>query len=160
MKRLPELPIEWKAFYTAALMFAGLGVLMGLTYIDFAHRGESGIGISVSDIADLYTGPGASMATLVSLAHIHLLGLFALFTVTGMIFMQSTLSPAWKIVWSVLPFLSFFVDVSGWFLTKWMGIGFVWCVIIGGSGFSLAMAVMILVNLYQMWITPLVAKAR
>lgn len=161
MKRLPEMPLELKAFITAILIFAGLAVLMGLTYIVASHQGVNGsYSVQVSDIAALYTGPGTSLATIVSLAHIHLLGLLSVFSIVGFIFIHSTLSSLWKSFWSVLPFVAFLVDVSGWFLTKWEGAGFVWLVIIGGAVFSLALCVMILVSLYEVWIGPLGAKSK
>jgi len=156
MKRLPELPTEVKALATAALTFGGLAVLMGLTYIVAAHSGSDGsYNVSVSDIAALYTGPGASMATIISLAHIHLLGLFSVFSVIGFIFVHSTLSSGVKSVLVVTPFLAFFVDVSGWFLTKLLAPGFVYLVILGGATFSLAIATMILISLYELWIAPI-----
>ena len=90
MKRLPDLPLEMKVFLTALLIFGGIAVLGGLSYILAAHGGENGYSIGTSDIAALYTGPGTSLATIISLAHIHLLGLFAVFSIIGFIFMHST----------------------------------------------------------------------
>ena len=76
MKRLPDLPLELKALATAILIYRGLAVLMGFTYIVASHQGAgNSYWIEPSDIAALYTGPGVGMVTLISLAHIHLLGL-------------------------------------------------------------------------------------
>jgi hypothetical protein len=154
MKQLPDLPLEMKALATATLIYGGIAVVVGLTYIVASHQGVGGYTISVSDIAALYTGPGISMATIISLAHIHLLGLFAVFTIIGFVFVHSTVSPIWKIFWSVLPYVAFLVDVSGWFLTKLAGPGYVYLVILGGAGFSMALAAMILMSLFDMWIAP------
>jgi hypothetical protein len=160
MTRLPELPLEIKGFLTAALVFAGVAVLMAIWYIIASHHGIGDTSaIGASDIAALYTGPGVSLSTLISLAHIHLLGLFAVFTIVGFIFLHSTLSAGWKLFWSVLPYVAFLVDLSGWFLTKIAGEGFVWMVIIGGALFSFALGVMILTSLYQIWIMPMMAKS-
>ncbi len=159
MKRLPELPSELKALATATLIFAGLSVLMGFAYIVASHQGaSSSYLIGPADIAALYTGPGVSMVTLISLAHIHLLGLLAVFSIVGFIFVHSTLSPGWKSFWSVLPFAAFLVDVSGWFLTKMIGPEFVYLVIFGGATFILALAAMILMSLYELWIAPIGAS--
>lgn len=156
MRRLPEFPLEMKALATAALLFAGCAVLMGLTYIVAAHSGTDGsYKVTVSDIAELYTGPGASMATIISLAHIHLLGLFSVFSIIGFIFIHSTLPPGLKSTLVVLPFVAFLVDVSGWFLTKLLAVGFVWLVILGGATFSMALGSMILISLYELWIAPI-----
>ncbi len=156
MRRLPDFPVEMKALATAALVFAGIAVLMGLSYIVAAHSGTDGsYNITVSDIAALYTGPGASMATIISLAHIHLLGLFSFFSIIGFIFIHSTLSAGLKSAIAVLPFIAFLVDVSGWFLTKLLATGFVWLVILGGATFSMALTAMILISLYELWIAPI-----
>lgn len=154
-KRLPELPVEMKALNTAALIFSGIALLMALTYIDFSHRGISGsYWIGPANIAATYYGPGVSVATLVDLAHIHMMGLLAVFWIIGYIFVHSSFAPGWKAFWSVLPFLAFLVDVSGWFLTK-MEPGFVWIVIFGGGLFVLSLAVMIVLSLYDIWLTPI-----
>ena len=152
MKRLPDLPLELKMLATATLIFAGLSVLMGFVYIVASHQGSgASYWIATSDIAALYTGPGVSMATLISLAHIHLLGLLPIFALIGFIFVHSTLGRGWKIFWSMLPFVAFLFDVSGWFLTKTVAVGFVYLVICGGATFITSLAIMILISLYQIW---------
>ena len=94
MKRLPDLPLELKVLATAALIYGGPAVLMGFAYMVASHQGASDSSwVGASDIAALYTGPGVSMVTLISLAHIHLLGLFAVFSIIGFIFVHSTLAP-------------------------------------------------------------------
>jgi hypothetical protein len=160
MTRLPQLPPELKALTTATLVFAGLAVLMGFAYIVAAHQGDSeSYWIKVSDIAALYTGPGVNMTTLISLAHIHLLGLLPIFAIVGFIFVHSTLSVTTKIFWSTLPYVAFLVDISSWFLTKMVSVSFVYLVIGAGATFILSLAVMILVSLYQIWFVRPVAKA-
>lgn len=153
MKRLPELSLELKIFATVLLGFAGLSVLMGYAYIVAAHQGlNAGIGIHVSDIAALYTGPGVSTTTLISLAHIHLLGLLSVFSIIGFIFLHSTAAKWFRIVLSVLPFLAFLVDVSSWFLTKFVAIGFVYVVIGAGATFISSLGLMICISLYDLWL--------
>ncbi|HUO98079.1 MAG TPA: hypothetical protein VMU01_05400 [Rhizomicrobium sp.] len=153
MKRLPDLPLELKALATAILIFAGLAVLMGYAYIVGAHQGtEGGYGFHVEDIAALYTGPGVSTVTLISLAHIHLLGLLSVFSIIGFIFVHSTLATGWRIGLSVLPFLAFLIDVSSWFLTKFVSINFVYLVIAGGATFISTLGLMILISLYDLWL--------
>jgi hypothetical protein len=142
-----------KVLSTATLLFAGLAVLMGLWYVDVSHRSATGSWIGPADIAATYYGPGVSVVTLIALAHIHMLGLLTVFWVVGFIFVHSSFVPGWKIFWSVLPFVAFLIDVSGWFLTK-QGFGFVYLVIVGGGLFSLSVAVMILLSLYEMWLVP------
>lgn len=152
MTRLPDLPLELKLLASAALAFAGLSLLMGFAYILAAHQGvEGGYGIHASEIAALYTGPGASTTTLISLAHIHLLGLFALFSLVGFVFAHSTLPKTWRMVLPLLPFAAFLADVTSWFLTKFVAYGFVYLVIGGGATFISALGLMILLSLINIW---------
>lgn len=151
IKRLSDLPIELKALATAILLFTGIAVCVALVYLDASHRDFGSIWIGPSNIAATYYGPGVSYTTLLSLAHIHMLGLMTVFAVIGFIFVHCSLAPGWKILWSVLPFVAFLVDVSGWFLTK-LNPGFVYVVIVGGGLFVLSLAVMILYSLYEMWL--------
>lgn len=154
MRPLSELPVEMKAFTSATLLFTGLAVLMGLFYLDASHRGIGGsIWITPRDIAATYYGPGVSVVTLISLAHIHMLGLVTVFWIIGFIFLHSSFSAGWKAFWATLPFAAFVVDVSGWFLTK-QAPGFVYVVIAGGGLFVVALVVMILLSLYDMWLVP------
>jgi hypothetical protein len=153
MTRLPDLPLELKILATAILLFAGLSLLTGFAYIVAAHQGTGGsYGIHASEIAALYTGPGVSTVTLISLAHIHLLGLLPVFSIIGFIFVHSTLPAFWRIILPVLPFLAFIVDIASWFLTKYAGYSFVYLVIGSGATFILALGVMILIGLYDLWL--------
>jgi len=155
VSRLPDWPLEFKLFASAALMFVGVAVLMGFAYVVFAHQGaKDTYWIGAEEIAALYTGPGVNLTTLISLAHIHLLGLFSVFTVVGFVFLHSTLSVGTRVFWSALPYAAFIVDVACWFLTKEVGFVFVWGVIGGGFVFILALGVMILVSLFQLWFLP------
>lgn len=153
-KHLPELPVEMKALNTAALLFTGIALLMALAYVDISHRGVTrSYWIAPANIAATYYGPGVSVATLIDLAHIHMLGLLAVFWIIGHIFVHSSYAPAWKAFWSALPFAAFVADIAGWFLTK-LEPGFVYLVIVGGGLFVLALPVMILLSLYDIWLTP------
>jgi len=152
MQRLPDLPLELKLLATAVLAFAGLSLLMGFTYILAAHQGEeAGYGIHISEIAALYTGPGASTTTLISLAHIHLLGLLPLFSIVGFVFVHASLPKIWRIVLPLVPFVAFLADVSSWFLTKFVAFGFVYLVIGGGATFISALGLMIVLSLVNIW---------
>lgn len=154
MKSLPNLEPEHKALNTAALLFAGIAILMALSYIDVSHMGTTGYLITPQDIANAYYGPGMSTNTLIGLAHIHMMGLLPVFWIIGFIFIHSTISVRWRIFWAVLPYAAFLVDVCGWFITHHYD-AFVYQVIVGGGTFVTSITVMILVSLYQMWITPL-----
>ena len=143
-----------KALLTATLVFLGLAILMALSYLDFSHIGSSGSPLlSVKDIAATYYGPGVGYVTLMSLAHIHMMALSVVFFMVGFIFVHSSFPVRWKISLSVLPYIAFLVDVSGWFLTK-MNVGWVYLVLVGGGAFVMGLGAMILLSLYEMWLGP------
>jgi hypothetical protein len=143
--------VELKALATATLLFAGMAVLMALIYLDASHQDLGSMWIGPANIAATYYGPGVSYTTLISLAHIHMLGLMAVFWIVGFIFVHSDLSSGWKVFWAVLPYVAFLVDVCGWFLTK-SNPAFVYVVIVGGGLFVLGLVVMILYSLYEIWL--------
>jgi hypothetical protein len=151
MKNLPDLPLETKLLASATLVYAGLSLLMGFGYVLQAHQGTEGYGIHASEIAALYTGPGAGVTTLISLAHIHLLGLLPVFAIVGFVFVFSTLPKIWKIVLPLVPFVAFFIDVASWFLTKFVAYDFVYLVIGGGAIFISTLGLMIVLSLFDIW---------
>ena len=153
MKSLPEQTLEFKALNTAALLFAGIAILVALAYIDVSHMSTAGYIITPHDIAESYYGPGLSINTLIGLAHIHMLGLLPVFWVIGYIFIHSTIPLKWRIFWSLLPFVAFLIDVTGWFLTHYYAF-FVYEVIVGGGVFVTSLTVMIVISLYQLWVVP------
>jgi hypothetical protein len=83
-----------------------------------------------------------------------LFGISFIFFFVGWIFTYATgISQMKKAIIISVPFLFLMVDVLSWWLTKWNP-NFAWLVIIGGFGYSLSAAIMILTALYQMWILP------
>ncbi len=154
MKPLAELAVEMKALVTATLLFLGLAVLVALIYLDVAHIGSNGSPLlSVHDISVTYYGPGVGYASLLALAHIHMMGLVSVFFMIGFIFVHSSFSPRWKATLAALPFCGFTVDVSGWFLTK-LNPDWVYLVLVGGGTFVLSITAMIFLSLYDIWVTP------
>ncbi|MBN6742914.1 hypothetical protein JKG47_20960 [Acidithiobacillus sp. MC6.1] len=133
---------------------------MSLIYLDVSHIGQHGSPIlTIHDIAATYYGPGVGFATLVSLAHIHMMGLVTVFFMVGYIFVHSSFSARWKATLAVLPFCGFSVDVSGWFLTE-LDQGWVYLVLLGGGTFVLSLTVMIVLSLYDIWVKPNTVQIR
>jgi len=104
------------------------------------------------------TDTGESIARLARVSHIHLFGLSFIFLLTGAIFSLSRGDRAFKTIVVVLPFLSIWADIGSWWITHYVGF-FAWVVLVGGAMMGLALAVQILVSLWQMWI-PLEARSR
>lgn len=154
MKPLCELAADMKSLVTATLIFLAVAMLMALTYLDFSHIGSSGAPLlTVHDIAATYYGPGVGYVTLLSLAHIHMMGLSSIFFMVGYIFVHSSFPIRWKAALVALPFCGFLVDVSGWFLTR-LAYGWVYLVLFGGATFVLSVVTMIALSLYDMWLKP------
>ncbi len=97
---------------------------------------------------------GTTIDALARVSHIHLFGIAFIFFFVGYIFNQAVgFSSLLKSALIFTPFAFLLLDVLSWWLTKWYP-GFAILTIIGGIGYSLASAVMLLSSLYQMWILP------
>ncbi len=95
---------------------------------------------------------GATIDSLARVSHIHLFGIgFIFFFVSG-IFSLSVGLPGWLKAGAIgVPFLFLVLDIGAWWLTKWSP-GFAWVTILGGAGYQLTGAFMILTSLQQMWL--------
>ncbi len=97
---------------------------------------------------------GASVQDLTRVSHIHLFGIAFIFFFVCLIFSLSVGVPRLLKATAIgFPFLFLCVDISAWWLTHWWP-SFAWATIVGGIGYNLAAAFMILTSLYQMWILP------
>lgn len=120
------------------------------------HSPSSGMGLpdlsnydGVMKVAKVDTGQ--SIQSLVRLSHIHLFGIGLLLLSVGLIFRRAE-GPAWLMNSIVLlPFLSVFVDILSWFLTKWDPI-YAYTVVFAGAVIGIGLAIQILTSLYQMWL--------
>lgn len=93
---------------------------------------------------------GMSIASLLKLSHIHLLGISMLLFVIGWIFIQSEVNVWFKRALVVSPMLAVFVDVGSWYLTKYDD-HYAIVVILSGGVLGMSMALQILISLYQIW---------
>ena len=97
---------------------------------------------------------GTTVDALARVSHIHLFGIAFIFFFVGYIFNQAVgFSQILKSVLIFTPFAFLLLDVLSWWITKWYP-GFAIFTIIGGIGYSVASAVMLISSLYQMWIMP------
>ena len=97
---------------------------------------------------------GSSVDTLTRVSHIHIFGIALIFFFVGLIFSLAVgIRPWLKAIIIVIPFAFLILDVMSWWLVKWYP-NFAVLTIIGGIGYSMASALMILTSLYQMWRLP------
>ncbi len=102
---------------------------------------------------------GADLYTLVRVSHIHLFGLTFIFFIVGSIFCHAYLKREWiKISLIAIPFVSIFLDISAWYITKIFE-PFAWVVLISGAAMGSCFAVMFFISMYQMWFYKLPTDA-
>jgi hypothetical protein len=96
---------------------------------------------------------GATIPTLVRVSHIHLFGLTFIFFLVGLMFSHAYVRPVWfKCAIVALPFGAIAVDVSSWYIIKIFH-PFVYVEIAAGAVMAACFAVMVLVTLYQTWLS-------
>ena len=101
-----------------------------------------------------HTDTGESIVQLARVSHIHLFGISLIFMATGVIFALSE-SPAWfRAIVVAVPYLTIVMDIGSWWLTKYLSPTFAWIVLIGGAAMGAALALQILIPLWEMWIDP------
>jgi hypothetical protein len=94
---------------------------------------------------------GQSIGRLARVSHIHLFGMSFIFLSTGVIFALSEINKRLRFVIVALPFIAIWLDIGSWWFTKYRPI-FAYTVIIGGALMGLALAVQILIPLWEMWL--------
>jgi len=103
----------------------------------------------VSALAEIDTG--LTIAGLAKVSHVHLFGISMIFVLTGFIFALGE-SPLWfRASVVALPYIAILADIGSWWLTK-LSTVFAVVVLIGGALMGLALAVQILISLWEMWL--------
>jgi mono/diheme cytochrome c family protein len=93
---------------------------------------------------------GVSLLSLVRLSHIHLFGIGLVLLAVGFIFRLAELPEGLKATLLAVPFASVLADILAWFLTKWDPF-YAYTVVGAGALLGLALALQILIALYQLW---------
>lgn len=120
------------------------------------HSPASGMGLpdlsnyaGVRKMAEVDTGQ--SIESLVRLSHIHLFGIGLLLLGVGMIFRRAEGRPWFLNTVILTPFVAVLIDIIAWFLTKTDPV-YAYTIVIAGAILGIALAVQILMSLYQMWL--------
>ena len=93
---------------------------------------------------------GESLSQLARISHIHLFGIGIIFLLTGAIFAQSGVSEKLRLMIIILPYITIWADIGSWWITKYQPV-FAYVVLIGGGFMGLALALQILISLWEMW---------
>ena len=93
---------------------------------------------------------GESLSQLARVSHIHLFGIGIIFLLTGAIFALSGVSEKLRLMIIILPYVAIWADIGSWWITKYQPV-FAYVVLIGGGFMGLALALQILISLWEMW---------
>lgn len=92
-----------------------------------------------------------TMETLVSEGHFHLFGYTTIFFLCGLVVVFADL-PNWlKNTLIVAPFAASVLDIWSMLLTRFVGPGFAWLLIISGMVMSLSFLLVFVIGIYQLW---------
>jgi hypothetical protein len=116
--------------------------------------GESGFSPfdKLSVVSDIFTriNHGVSASRLITLSHIHMIGIGVIFALSGTIFLFTPINEKLKTVLLILPFASLMLDVFSWWLTKLTPV-FAISVLIGGAFTVIGFFVQFVISLLTMW---------
>jgi hypothetical protein len=105
----------------------------------------------VVKVAQIDTGP--TLGQLAQVSHVHIFGISMIVLLTGGIFALSGIPVKWRLPIIVLPFFAMWADIGSWWATKYEPV-FAYVVLIGGGLMGLALALQILISLWEMWFAP------
>ena len=88
---------------------------------------------------------------LVSEGHFHLFGYTTIFFVCGLIMVFAEIRSWLKNTLIVAPFVASVLDIWSMLLTRFVGPGFAWLLIISGMVMSLSFLLVFVIGIYQLW---------
>jgi len=104
-------------------------------------------------VKKIFTGRGGmSVKRLLTVSHTHMLGTAAVFMLTSLVVLFSSLSERKKIFALVLPFFAIVLDIGSWWLTAFVSPIFAYTVILGGALLGIAFLVHFCVGIYSLWL--------
>lgn len=106
----------------------------------------------LTNIVDTFTrvNHGIPVSRLITLSHIHMIGIGLIFALTGAIFLFTPINENLKMALLISPFGSLMMDIFSWWLTKltpFFGI----TVLIGGIFTAIAFLMQFVISLITMW---------
>ncbi|NND72091.1 MAG: hypothetical protein HKN43_10975 [Rhodothermales bacterium] len=95
--------------------------------------------------------PIPTFETLVAEGHFHLFGYTSIFFLCGLVLLFAELPAMLKNVLIVAPFAASVLDTWSILLTRFVGPGFAWMLIISGMVMSLSFLLVFVIGIYQLW---------
>ena len=118
--------------------------------------GESGFAPfdKLSIVSDIFTriNRGVSASRLITLSHIHMIGIGVIFALSGAIFLFTPINEKFKMVLLIFPFGALMLDVFSWWLTKLTPV-FAIAVFIGGVFTVIGFFIQFVISLKTMWMS-------
>ena len=106
----------------------------------------------LSTVSDIFTriNHGVPASRLITLSHIHMIGIGVIFALSGTIFLFTPINEKLKTVLLIFPFASLMLDVFSWWLTKLTPV-FAISVLIGGAFTVIGFFIQFVISLLTMW---------
>jgi len=153
--RLRDASFEIRLVYTLFLLLV-LGGLATTWFFQFQR-----IGVSYERIVAYYLGGeiggqmffAKNLNALLEETHFHAFSMSVVFLILAHLFMSTSLSRGTKLFFILTTFLSHVFDMGGSWLTRLLSPAFAYLLIFSWIGLWLGYAGMILVPLYEMWLT-------
>jgi len=153
--RLRDASFEIRLVYTLFLLLV-LGGLATTWFFQFQR-----IGISYERVVAYYLGGeiggqmffAKNLNALLEETHFHAFSMSVVFLILAHLFMSTSLSRGTKLFFILTTFLSHVFDMGGSWLTRLLSPAFAYLLIFSWIGLWLGYAGMILVPLYEMWLT-------
>jgi hypothetical protein len=101
--------------------------------------------------AVLHTDSGMSLSRLVSLSHLHVMGILSLVLLLCLVFSFTAFAEPFKMLVMAFSLVSIVADIGSWWLAKFVA-ALAPLVILGGVFLALTFAALILLSLYDLWL--------
>ena len=95
--------------------------------------------------------PIPTLETLVTEGHFHLFGYTSIFFLCGLVILFAEVSPWLKNTLIVAPFAASVLDIWSMLLTRFVGSGFSWMLMISGIVMALSFLCVFTIGIYQLW---------
>ncbi len=176
---LTELPTTIRILFTATLLTLGMGYLFALANVGLAvgltpvkivehYWGNEATRRSLeqddapaeqefsfeefeAEQGDEPVRPIPSFKSLVAEGHFHLLSYAMIFFICGFIVSFARMPVLGKQVLILAPFVASVFDIGSILLTRFIGPGFAWMVMLSGSVMAVSFALVFGISIYQMW---------
>lgn len=95
--------------------------------------------------------PVPSFDALVAEGHFHLFGYTSIFFLCGLILLFAEIKPGLKSVLIAAPFVASVLDIWSMLLTRFVGAGFAWMLMISGAVMASSFLLVFVIGIYQTW---------